>query len=145
MDEGFQADNDMPVPLRWSLRTTRNQPPCRYWNFALLQNYTLSSTFDIWVGLCICLHIMSCLYNVFMGNTVWRHSIQATTNLPDTNNSWHWWGHHQYWLYGRFLDGGSGPKDSWPKHCCPTGEKMTTPHRDPMIVWALQPWRWCTQ
>ena len=42
MDEGFQTDDDMPAPLRWSTRKMRNQLPLRYWNFAAWQNDTLS-------------------------------------------------------------------------------------------------------
>ena len=83
-DEGLQANDDMPVPLRHSSRTMRNWPQWRYQNVTLWQNNILPSAFNMWVGLCICLHIMSCLYTIFVGNTVWRHSIQAITGLPDT-------------------------------------------------------------
>ena len=61
MDEGLQVDDDISVPLRQSLRTMRNQPPWRYWNFELWQNYIPPGAFDIWVDLCICLHIISYL------------------------------------------------------------------------------------
>ena len=62
-DEGLQANDDTPGPLRQSSRKTRNQLPLRYWNFAAWQNDSLPSTLDLWVGLCICLHILSCLYS----------------------------------------------------------------------------------
>ena len=67
MDEGPQADDDTPVPLRQNSRKMRNQLPWRYQNFPLWQSNILPSAFDILVGLCICLHIMSCLYSIFMG------------------------------------------------------------------------------
>ena len=104
-DEGLQADNDTPVSLRWISRTMRNQLPWSYQNLALQQNDIFPSPFNVWVGLCFCLCIISCMHIIFMGNTVWRHSIWTITNLPNTNNSWHWWGYHPCWLYGRFLDG----------------------------------------
>ena len=69
-DEGLKADNDTPVPLIQSSRMMRNQPPWRYWNFTLQQNYILPSAFNIWVGLCICLHIISCVHIAFVGNTM---------------------------------------------------------------------------
>ena len=103
----------------------------------------LPGAFDIWVGLCICFHIMSCMYNVFVGNTAWRHSIWATTDLPNTMNS--------------CIDGdtinvdsmvdfwmGCGPKDIWPECTYPIG-KIENTHRCPMSVWAVHPWGWWTQ
>ena len=95
VDEGPQADDDVPAPLRWSSRKTRNQLPWRYWNFAVWQNNNLPNAFNMWVDLCICLHIMWCLYTIFRRNTVWRHSIWTMTGLPNTNHFWHWWGYHQ--------------------------------------------------
>ena len=127
--EGLYADNGRPVPLRWSWRTMRNQLPWRYQNFVLWQNNILPSAFNMWVALCICLHIMSCLYTVFLGVTVWRHSTWAITDLPDTNNFLHWWGHHWCSPYGGFLDGGSGPKElpHWRK------SKRQLPIEDPCV------------
>ena len=70
----------------------------------------------------------------------------TTTNLPNTLKSWHWWGCNPCWLCGGFLDEGSGPKDIWSEHNCPTGEtKKTSPNRGPVGVWAVQPWRYCAQ
>ena len=66
-DEGLYAYNDTPVPLRQSLRMMRSQPPWRYQNFTLLQNDILSGAFNIWVGLCICLHIISCMHVTLQG------------------------------------------------------------------------------
>ena len=104
-DERLQTDNDAPVPPRQSSRTMRNQPQWRYWNFVLQKNYILPSSLNIWLGLCICLHIISCVHMVFMGNTVWEHSTQTTMNLPNIHDSWHWWGYHPCQPYGGFLDG----------------------------------------
>ena len=58
---GLQADKDAPVAPRQSSRTTGNQPLWLYWNFALEQKDILPDAFIIWVGLCICLHIISCM------------------------------------------------------------------------------------
>ena len=69
-DEELQADNDRSIQLRQSLRTKRNQPQWRYWNFVLQQNDIFPSAFNIWVGLYICLHIISCVHISFVGNTV---------------------------------------------------------------------------
>ena len=118
--EELQSSHDTPVPLRWSLKKMRNQLPWRYQNFAVWQNDTLPDTLNMWVGLCICLYIMSYLYTVFVGSTVWRHSTWNITGLPDTNYFWHWWGHHQCWLYSGFLDGRSEWKVIWSKCSCPT-------------------------
>ena len=68
-DEGLQANNDASIPPRQSLRT-RNQPLWSYWNFALQQNDILPDAFNIWLGLCMFLHIISCVHMVFVGNTV---------------------------------------------------------------------------
>ena len=105
-DEGLQANNDMPGPLRQSSRKVRNQLPLRYWNFAAWQNDTPPSTIDLWVGLSICLYILSCLQTVFVRWTVWKHSTQTITGLPDTNDPWHGWGYHWCWLWWNFWLGG---------------------------------------
>ena len=69
-DEGLHVDNDTPVPLRQTSSTMRNQFPLRYQNLALQQNNIFFGAFNIWVGLCICLHIMSCVYIIFFGKKV---------------------------------------------------------------------------
>ena len=94
MDEGLQANDDMPAPLKQSSMKMRNQLPLRYQSFAAWQNDTLSGTLDLWVGLCICLYILSCLHTVFVRSTVWKHSTQTITGLQDRNDLWHWWGYH---------------------------------------------------
>ena len=66
-DEGLQADDNASAQLRQNARKVRNQLPLRYQNFAAWQNDTLPCTFDMWVGLCLCLYIVLCLYMVFMG------------------------------------------------------------------------------
>ena len=108
MDEGPQANDDTPVPLRWNFRTMRNLPPWRY-----------PGAFNMWVGLCICLHIMSCLYNIFVG-------IQCKDTL---------FSHHRFARHKQFLAlmgiplmltlwcifrWGRGPKNIWSEHCYPT-------------------------
>ena len=137
MDHTDKGSKLTPVPLRQSSRMMRNQPPWRYQNFALWHNDIFPGTFNIWVGLCICLHIISCMHIVFMGNTVLEHSIWATAYLPNTNDSWHWRGYNPCWLYGGFWMG--GPQ----LHHC-RNWKRTTPDRDPVGIWAVWPWRQCT-
>ena len=52
------------------------------------------------------LHIILCMHMVFAGNIVWAHSIQTITNLPNTYDSWHYWGYHPcqcccgFWRWG---------------------------------------------
>ena len=65
-----QGSPDWPVPLRCDTRTTRNQLPWRYQNFGLLADTGPTGIWGAWVGLCICLHIMFCLYTIFWGSTV---------------------------------------------------------------------------
>ena len=61
---------DQPALLRHSTCTTKNQLPWKYSNFALLADTSLPSIWDSWVGLCICLHFISCLYTIFIGSVV---------------------------------------------------------------------------
>ena len=65
-----QGSQDQPVPLRHSTHATQNQLPWRYCNFALLADISLSGILYAWVGLCSCLHLISCLYTIFMGSIV---------------------------------------------------------------------------
>ena len=65
-----QDSPDQPAPLRCGTHTTWNWLPWRYWNFGLLADTSLPSIWDAWVGLCICLHFISCLYTVFWGSMV---------------------------------------------------------------------------
>ena len=123
------------IHLFQSSRMIRNQPPWRYQNFALWQNAILPSTFKIWVGLCICLHIISCLHIMFMENTVWRHSIWATADLPNTNNSWHQCGYHPCWLYGGFWMQGVDQRIFGPSAAAPLEKpKKDNPITDPVGV-----------
>ena len=121
-NEGLHAKDDVPAPLRQSSRKIRNQLPLRYWNFAAWQNDIFPYTFNMWVGLCICLHIVSYLYTVFLGSTVWRHSTWTITGLPDTNDFWHWWGYHWCWLYGGFVDGRVEQRIFGPSAAAPLGK-----------------------
>ena len=110
-----QGSPDQPASLRHGTRTTQNWLPWRYWNFGLLADTGLTGIWDAWVGLCICLHILFCLYTVFWGGTVkdalylqhWmsakHYSLQHSGEFPQCNL----WGG----LLGRE---GSGPKDIWP-------------------------------
>ena len=65
-----QGGPDQPAPFRCGTCTNQNQLPWRYQNFALLADTSLPSIWDAWVGLCICLHFISCLYTIFLGSTV---------------------------------------------------------------------------
>ena len=80
-----QSSPDQPAPLRYGTQTTWNWLPWRYWKFGLLADTSLSGIWDALVGLCICLHVISCLYNIFFGSTVRIHSTYSITGL---NNSW---------------------------------------------------------
>ena len=60
----FQGSQDQPAPLRCSTCATQNQLPWRYHNFALLADISPPGILDAWVGLCICLHLISCLYTI---------------------------------------------------------------------------------
>ena len=61
---------DQPAPLRHSTQTTRNPLPWRYQNFGLVTDTGPTSIWDAWIGLCVSLHIVLCLYTVFWGITV---------------------------------------------------------------------------
>ena len=65
-----QGSPDQPAPLRHSTQTTRNQPPWRYQNFSLVADTGPTGIWDAWIGLCVCLYIMFCLYTIFWGSTV---------------------------------------------------------------------------
>ena len=65
-----QGSPDQSAPLRCGTQTTRNQLPWRYQDFGLLADTGLTGMWDAWVGLCICLHVVLCLYTIFWGSTV---------------------------------------------------------------------------
>ena len=65
-----QGSQEQPVPLRCGTCTTWNQLPQPYCNFALLADMSPPGILNAWVGLCICLHLISCLYTIFMGSIV---------------------------------------------------------------------------
>ena len=65
-----QGSQDQPVPLRCSTCTTQNQIPWHYHNFALSADVSPLSNLDAWVGLCICLNLISCLYTIFVESIV---------------------------------------------------------------------------
>ena len=65
-----QSSPHQPAPLRHGTHTTQNQLPWRYWNFALLTDTSLPGILDACIALCICLHLISCLYTILMGSIV---------------------------------------------------------------------------
>ena len=79
-----QGSPDQPASLRHGTQTTQNQLPWRYQNFSLLTDTSLSGIWDAFIGLCICLHVISCLYTIFWGSTVWIHSTPSNTCLQNT-------------------------------------------------------------
>ena len=65
-----QCSMDQPAPLRCGTYTTQNHLPWRNQNFALLADTSPPGILDAWVGLCICLHLISCLYTILMRRIV---------------------------------------------------------------------------
>ena len=65
-----QGSQDQPAPLRCGTHATWNQLPWWYHNFALSADISPPSILDAWVRLCICLHMISCLYTIFVGSIV---------------------------------------------------------------------------
>ena len=75
-----QGSLDQPAPLRHGTHTTQNQLPWRYQNFGLLADTSLLGLWDAWVGLCICLHFISCLYIIF--GEVWcKHTLPVPSHV----------------------------------------------------------------
>ena len=138
MDEGLQANDDPPAPLR-KLKEYEEPSPLRYQNFVVWQNDTPPSTLDWWVGLCICLYILSCLHTVFLRGTVWttlylnHHWSARLKMIPgiggDTTNV----------DYGGFSDGGSGPKDIWYECNCPIVKAKVLPIEAPWVPGQYNP------
>ena len=77
---------DQPAPLRCGAWTAQNWLQWRYQNFGLLADTSLSSIWDALVGQCICLHVISCLYTIFGGSTVWILSTYSTPCLLSTTH-----------------------------------------------------------
>ena len=65
-----QGSPDQPAPLSHGTQKTWNQLPWRYQYFSLLADTSPSSIWDALVGLCNCLHVLSCLYTILGGSTV---------------------------------------------------------------------------
>ena len=65
-----QGSQDQPAPLRCGTCTTWNQCPWQYCNFILSVDISPLGILNAWAGLCICLHLISCLYTIFMGSIV---------------------------------------------------------------------------
>ena len=66
-----QSSLDQPAPLRCSVQKSQNWLPCSYLNFSLLAAIGPSGIWDEWIGLCICLHVIFCLYTISWKSIVW--------------------------------------------------------------------------
>ena len=64
MGNTSQGSPDQPAPLRCGTHATQNQLPWRYRSFVLLADTSPPGIWDVWVGLCVCLHVVSCLYTI---------------------------------------------------------------------------------
>ena len=123
-----QGSPDQHASLRHGTRTTWNRLLWRYWNFIFLADNSPSSIWDTLVGLWICLHVISCLYTIFWGSTVWIHSTYSTTCL---------WSTTHFGIKGNSLNVvpvedffwmGHGPKIIWPKcNCLPPKKPKRVP------------------
>ena len=102
-----QGSPDQPTPLRHGTCAIWKQLQWRYHKFALLANASLPSILDVWVGLCICLHLISCLNTIFMGSintlTCTISFVRSTTHFSIEGNS-------VRIVSDGFLDGGSGQR-----------------------------------
>ena len=113
-----QDSLDQPATLRCGTQTTQNWLLWRYWNFSLLADTSPSSIWNALVGLCVCLHVISCLYIIFWRSTVWIHStysitcVLSITHFSIKGNSLNVVSMVEFWR-------GSGPKIIWPKCNCP--------------------------
>ena len=115
-----QGSLDQTAPLRCSIWKTQNQLLWRYQNFGLLADTRPSNIWDAWIDLCICLHVIFCLYTIFWRSTVWI-TLYLHHHAPAKDHwFWHWGGFSQCNLSGGFFGWESGPKVIWPKHDCPT-------------------------
>ena len=65
-----QGSPDQPVPIRYSVQKTQTQLPWRYWNFSLQADISPSGIWDAWISLCVCLHVIFCLYTIFWKSPV---------------------------------------------------------------------------
>ena len=101
-----QGSPDQLAPLRHGTQITWNQLLWRYQNFSLLADTSLSGIWDVLVGLCIYLHVISCLYTIFWGSTVWIYSTYSITCLLSTTHFGIEGNSSQCSLCGGFLDGG---------------------------------------
>ena len=65
-----QSSPDQPAPGRCGIWTTRGQLPWRYQSFGLLTGSRPTGIWDAWVDLCVCLHILIWLCNLFKWGAV---------------------------------------------------------------------------
>ena len=66
-----QGSLDQPAPPRHTVQKTQNHLPWMYQNFSLQADTSPSNIWDMWIGLCVCLHVIFCLYTIFWKSTVW--------------------------------------------------------------------------
>ena len=118
----LQGSPDQTVPHKCSTWTTQNWLPWSYQNFGLLTDNSPSGIWDALVGLCICLHVISCLYTILWGSTVWTHSTYSTPCLLSATHFGIFEGNSLNVVSGGFWMGG-GPKIIWPECNCPTRKK----------------------
>ena len=116
-----QGSPNQSVPLRHSVWKTQNWLPWRYWNFGLQADTSPSVIRDTWIGLCVCLHVMFCLYTIFWWSFVWitlywyhhvstkHYSVLALRGILSMCSL--------QWIFGQW---GGVPKDTLPKCSCPT-------------------------
>ena len=81
-----QGSLDQPASLRCDTHAPQNKLPWRYQNVALLADTSPPSILDAWVGLCICLHLISCLYTIYVGHIVYTHFTCTIPFLPGTTH-----------------------------------------------------------
>ena len=138
MDNTCQGSLDQPAPLRHSTHATWYQLPWRYQNFTLLADTSPPGILEIWVGLCICLHLISFLYTIFMGSSVNKlylyHHISAR--------------HHSFSIEGNsvnavssiFLDGEVDQRLFGLSAAAPPEKKQdSNSHRHSWNVWQSHP------
>ena len=65
-----QGSLEQPAPLRRSTWNNLELTPMEVPEFWYAGRYSPSGIWDALVGLCICLHVISCMYTVFWGSTV---------------------------------------------------------------------------
>ena len=65
-----QGSLDQPAPLDAVCGKLGNDFHGGYQNFGLQADTSPSDIWDVWKGLCVCLHVISCLYIIFWKSAV---------------------------------------------------------------------------